>query len=264
MLHLILGCAGSGKTYRAQNLLYQLAEQGKENLLLLVPEQYSFESERAMLSLLGPEHAQRVRVMSFTRLADLVFRQYGGLAGKRLDDGGRHILMSLALEETGDHLPLYRRHARTPELTSLMLNVSTEMKQCALSPQKLLDASAAIPDGVLREKTKEIALILSAYDALVARTYLDPLDDLTRLAEKLREEPFFRGWTVVADSFKGFTAQEFDVLESILRQADDLFVTLCTDRIDDPENGMGLFSLVRKTATRLIRIAKENNISRCV
>ena len=261
MLHLILGCAGSGKTYRAQNLLYQLAEQGKENLLLLVPEQYSFESERAMLSLLGPEHAQRVRVMSFTRLADLVFRQYGGLAGKRLDDGGRHILMSLALEETGDHLPLYRRHARTPELTSLMLNVSTEMKQCALSPQKLLDASAAIPDGVLREKTKEIALILSAYDALVARTYLDPLDDLTRLAEKLREEPFFRGWTVVADSFKGFTAQEFDVLESILRQADDLFVTLCTDRIDDPENGMGLFSLVRKTANRLIRIAKENNIS---
>ncbi len=261
VLHLILGCAGSGKTFQAQQLLYRLAEEGREKLMLLVPEQYSFESERSMLSLLGPEHAQRVSVTSFTRLTDLVFRQYGGIAGKRLDDGGRSILMSLALEELSDQLPLYRRHARTPELASLMLSISTEMKMCAQSPERLLEISAAVPDSTLREKTKEIALILSAYDALVARTYLDPLDDLTRLAKKLREEPFFSGYTVAVDSFKGFTAQEFDVLECILRQAGDVYVTLCADRIDDPENGMGLFSLVRKTAQRLIRIAKNNNIA---
>ena len=35
-------------------------------------------------------------------------RQFGGLAGKRLDDGGRTILMSLALEEMSDTLQLFR------------------------------------------------------------------------------------------------------------------------------------------------------------
>ena len=51
MLNLVFGRAGSGKTYYARELLCRLAEQGKSNLMLLVPEQYSFESERAMLHL---------------------------------------------------------------------------------------------------------------------------------------------------------------------------------------------------------------------
>ena len=49
MLQLILGRAGSGKTYRIREQVKQLAEQNTEKVMLLVPEQYSFESEKAML-----------------------------------------------------------------------------------------------------------------------------------------------------------------------------------------------------------------------
>ena len=66
MLHLILGCAGSGKTHWIREKLCAFARQPESpKLLLLVPEQYSFESERAILRLLGPQMAQKVEVMSF-------------------------------------------------------------------------------------------------------------------------------------------------------------------------------------------------------
>ena len=89
MLQLILGRAGSGKTYRIREQVKQLAEQNTEKVMLLVPEQYSFESEKAMLKLLGPKQVNKVQVMSFTRLTDMAFRAYGGSGIAKLDDGGR-------------------------------------------------------------------------------------------------------------------------------------------------------------------------------
>lgn len=261
MLRFVLGRAGSGKTEYVRRALGELAESGRQKLMLLVPEQYSFESERAMLRLLGEKNAGLVQVMSFTRLADFVFREYGGLAGKRLDDGGRSILMSLALEEVGENLPLYRRHAHTPELVRLLLDASTEFKMCAVAPRDLSLAAEKLEDGTLREKTAELSLVLSAYEALVAQSYLDPLDDLTRLKELLSGKDFFSGYTVMLDSFKGFTKQELDVLEIILRQAQDVAVALCADTLDDPENGMGLFSLVRRTARQLTLLARRNSVA---
>ena len=66
MLHLVYGRAGSGKTRYVRELLATLCENGAGNLLLLTPEQVSFESERAMLRRLGPRRAQGVQVLSFT------------------------------------------------------------------------------------------------------------------------------------------------------------------------------------------------------
>ncbi len=46
----------------------------------------------------------------------------------------------------------------------------------------------------------------------------------------------------------------------MLEQADEVYVSLCTDQLDDPERGMGLFSLVRHTGNTLIRMAKERGV----
>ncbi|MCI1964830.1 MAG: PD-(D/E)XK nuclease family protein [Oscillospiraceae bacterium] len=260
MLRLLLGRAGSGKTQAVRNALKDLAESGREKLMLIVPEQASFENERAMLRLLGPESARRVSVVSFSRLADEVLRYYGGFAGRRLDDGGRSIFMSLAIEQVKDQLNVYRRNAESTELVGLLLDACTEFKMCAVTPQALSSAADQMPDGTLHRKISELSLILSAYDALVSQSYIDPLDDLTRLKEKLEQNNYFSGYTVMVDSFQSFTVQEYDVLALILRQAEEVRVALCADRLDDPDCGAGLFSVTRKTAKILARIAKQNGV----
>ena len=260
MLKLILGRSGSGKTEYLRSELAKLAEIGGKKLMLIVPEQISFENERAMLRILGAQNARRVSVTSFSRLADAVFRKYGGFAGKRLDDGGRGMFMSLALSEVKDELNFYRKNAESTELVSLMLNTSAELKMCAVTPKMLSATAEGLPQCTLKQKMSEISLILSAYDALVAQSSADPLDDLTKLKNTLCGHNFFKGYTVMIDSFQSFTVQEYDIINFILAQADDLNVALCTDGLGDPEQGMGLFSLVKRTGRKLKRLAGQNGV----
>ena len=77
MLRLILGRAGSGKTRLVREEIAERVQQGRRGIFLLVPEQYSFESERAMLERLGPRDVRLVEVSSFTRLCERVFRETG-------------------------------------------------------------------------------------------------------------------------------------------------------------------------------------------
>ena len=51
MLNLILGRAGTGKTEAVRNMLVNRAKNGGKDLYLIVPEQYSFETEKAILRL---------------------------------------------------------------------------------------------------------------------------------------------------------------------------------------------------------------------
>ena len=254
MLRLIFGRAGSGKTYAVHSALKECAQGGAEKLMLLVPEQASFENERAMLRLLGEKDARRVSVMSFSRLVDAVQRRCGGFAGRRLDDGGRSVFMSLAVEQVSDRLEVFRKNAGSTALVSLMLRISAELKMCGITPEAMRKAALTAPQGTLRRKMDEIALILSAYDSLVSQSFVDPLDDLTRLRDVLLRSGFFRGWTVMADSFQTFTAQEYGILEVILRQAEELCVTVCADGLDGPESD--LFAAERKTARTLVRMAQ--------
>ena len=143
----------------------------------------------------------------------------------------------------------------------MMLTASAELKMCAVAPQELSRAAEQMEDGTLREKMKELSLILSAYEALVAQSYLDPQDDLTRLKEVLRAHRFFEGYTVFVDSFKSFTAQELGILELALCQAKEVTVALCADGPRQADAEMSLFTPVYQTARSLMRLARQNSVA---
>ncbi|WOC33405.1 MULTISPECIES: PD-(D/E)XK nuclease family protein [Caproicibacterium] len=260
MLHLLLGRAGSGKTTTLRARLHQHAAAGQERLVLLVPEQASFDNERALLRLLGPKAAQNVQVYSFSRLCDALARRYGGGAGRRLDDGGRAILMSQAVEQVKDTLQYYRRSARGTELVPMLLDANAEFKSCGVGAEELRKAATGAEMPMLGEKLNELARILECYDALVRQSWLDPQDDLTRAAACLQQHRFFADALVYIDGFQSFTKQQYGVLRPMLRQAADVTVSLCADSLADPEQGMGVFSIVRQTAAGLIRAAKEEDV----
>ena len=81
MLSFISGRAASGKSYEMLNRIEKAVNMG-ECPILLVPEQFSFQSERAVLSRLGDTLSQKVSVLSFTRLCDEVERNLGGICSK--------------------------------------------------------------------------------------------------------------------------------------------------------------------------------------
>lgn len=271
MLELLIGGAGTGKTDTVFHELTHLAEQeSAPSLFLLVPEQFSFESEKTLLRRLGPQRASRVQVLSFTRLAQTVFRELGGVAGKRMDDGARVLLISQAIREVTDHLNLYRRHAADPDYIQAVLAFLSECKQCGLSPDQLTEISEALEEGTLKYKMRELGFIYGAYDALASQTeQIDPLDDLTVLSRRIGESRLFDGAYIYVDGFKGFTYQEMQILGALIRRAGKMVVSLCTDTLsDDADNTdsaddaqeFGRFAPAIRTAARLRDLARENHV----
>ena len=254
-MQFVTGRSGSGKT---EYIRRQMAACTGRKRMLLVPEQYSFAAEKAMMDLAGIEQANEIQVISFTRLADLVFRSLGGVAGRRLSEGGRRVIMELAITACQDQLTVYNPAVRAGKLSEIMMNMVNEMKLCGILPEDLLKVAGELGDNGLSLKLREIAWMAQSYQALIDGSYLDARDDLTRLAGVLKEAPFFRGYRVSVDSFDGFTVQELAVLREILLQAEEVLVALCTDH--QPETGTGLFSPCNRTKEKLKRLSRHAGV----
>lgn len=252
MLSFILGGAGTGKTAELEKLIASRTADGEE-ILLLVPEQMTFETERHLQQILPPASFARVEVYSFKRLCREVFRRCGGLAGKYADDVAKQTVMHLALCEIRDGLTVYRRYAASPRFVPRALDMVTELKNAAVTPATFSERIDEITGAELKQKAKDIALIYQTYDAMLSRTFLDSLDDAARAAALLGKQPCFGGQTVMLDGFTGFTAAQYSMLTALFAQAKDIFVTLCCTEERGEEQG--IFHEAFRTRSRLRRIA---------
>lgn len=260
MLQFIMGRSGSGKTAYIKEQICSLIKKERETpVIFLVPEQQSFEMERAMLDLLGPKDCRRVEVLSFSRLIDFVFRQRGGFSGRAVDDGARSIIMSLAIEQAQDELTLYRKQVGRPELISLMLTAVKEFKMCAVTTDLLRETARSLQDEILSQKLNETALVADIYNTILSESYVDPLDGLTRLYESVLQTPFFTGYAVFADGFSGFTMQEQRVLELMVRQSASFTIALSGDQAEFASKD-DLFFTTRRTKRWLKEMASKNNV----
>ncbi len=253
MMQLILGRSGSGKTKYLLDDTAALARAGAA-VVLLVPEQFSFETERAILRLLGPRDMARVEVLSFTRLVDSFRRAYGGGGLEPVGEAERALLMSRAVDAVSDSLEVYAKSADSPEFVRELIALSARCRQSGVRPERLRSVAGELESGLLKDKSHELSLILEAYDTLVSTQYTEPLDALDRLASALDEHPYFAGKTVAVDAFKSFTAQEYAVLSRILRQAEEVKITLCTDSVGEA-GACSRFAVTSATARRLVRLA---------
>lgn len=261
MLNIVYGKSGSGKTTYINNCLSSLIKNSDKQAVLIVPEQFSFSSERKMLELLGPVDCNRVEiVMSFTHVSESVFKIYGTNKLPSLDESSKSILMSLAYDSVTDNLEAFSNSSQYPSFIKDMVNVSTQIKRGNISSSMINEALDSIEDELLKKKLHDVDLIMTAYDALLDGRFYDPDDKLTALSKVLEEFDFFAGKTVFIDGFTGFTGQEYKIIEKILLQAENVYITACTDEPFGDENEYSVFLPVRKTLKKIIDIARKNNV----
>lgn len=248
MLTFVFGRQGSGKSAYLYHTAARAAADGITRQVFLVPETHSHEAERRLCEAGGDGISLFCEVLTFRRLANRVFAEYGGIADRVLDDGGRILLMQSAFESVRTSMKYYVG-AAGPELLEGFVRVVDEFKSCRL------DDGAVLPllpefDPVLSSKLQDLLLIRAAYDAQCAGRFTDPRDEMTRLADAARALDWFRGRRVYIDGFSGFTPQEYDILSALSRA--DVWAALDFDPADPDAE---LFAKSRETAARLQRLA---------
>ena len=255
MLEIDYGLAGSGKSRYIKNMLAEKLDQG-EKLMILVPDQYSFITERSVLEDFGAQKSANIQVIWFHNLARLITEKYGGVKPQLLDNSGKAILMSKAVGEVQERLDFYKKQATKPDFIASMLNLSAEIKFSKTEPQALLEAARQTGSVLLEKKLEEIVCISNRYDALVEESYLNPDDVLSEVNALLQTHRFFEGYTVAIDGFGFFDKQKIDIIASIIEQSRATYVTLCTDSLEPAEFEGDKFAAVKRTAARLMEAAR--------
>lgn len=251
MLSFICGTPGSGKSREIFRRAETDAKNGK-NVFILVPEQYSMYMEHELLTRLGLEAQNKIQILTFARLCNLVFSRKGPLRLKYIDNAGKYMLARKAIREIEDEFSLLRPNVHQHGFAKLAVSAVSEFKRYGISPQRLREAAEGTDDVRLSSKLCDLSAIYERFNRITAEKYSNSEDNLTLVLPKLSECDFFSG-TVYISFFRSFTPSEYDIIGELMKKA-DICCALCTDTVSDDSS---VFLPQVHTYTRLCRIAEE-------
>ena len=257
MIQVMTGRSGSGKT---KKLYEDLAEMERKGLApgkavwLIVPEQFTLQAERELVSFQGLEGLLSVRVLSFRKLVDQILEATEASEKVFLDALGRHMLIKRILIETVHDLEAYQAAHRKPGFIEMMGDFLAELKRSGVGVSQLREASERLP-ALTGAKLKDIALVLERFEAYKSDKLMDEEDRYALAADRMSSLAELHGTTVCLDGFSGFTGQEFSLIEALASISGDLRVALTLDPVH--LNREGIFLATAETYRRLEKIAQE-------
>jgi len=263
MLTVICGPENSSRDKVFCQQVSAAVTQGRE-VLVIVPDQYSFESDKKLYKVLGASSFNRIDTAGFNRLAELIMRTYGKALKRNAAENTRIITMYKAVSrfrsEKDAHY--YRSSLEKSRFITEMLRLTSEFIRSGIAPEDVRSASERV-EGSLAMKLYDVSKLYEYYlDELSEAGLRDSLSALADAIAVADEFSHFAGKAVFVDGFTDFSVDEFNMLRCIMRQGADVTVSLlCCDRpsassgnIDDP------FVSTVRTRTGLIQIAEELNV----
>ncbi len=259
MINFLLGDVGHGKS---THIIEQIKNDAKNHThsFLIVPEQQTLACERAIATLLPPSAQLYCEAISFTRLANKLFREFGGLRYNYATRSDKNLIMFRAICEVRDSLTEYKiLKGHEHSCVKLFLDAIGELKSYAVTPQRLHDVIGELENERLKRRIDDLLLIWSAYDKILYESFDDSYDDIISLSELLSKIDYFKDANVYFDSFYGFTKTQYDIIYHILNQAKN--VTFAFDCPADAKPDSLQYSKIVETKNRILTMCRGKNIS---
>ena len=258
-LRIVYGRAGTGKSsFCYQEIAKNIQE--KEKIYIITPEQFSFTAEKKLMDALPMSSAMNAEVLTFERMAYRVMQEVGGAAKTMLSQVGKSMLLYYLLDQNKEKLTFL---GKTDKNIDLIMNTMTELKKHNITVEQIKESESSIENPYLQYKCKDISILYEAFQNHIQGQYMEENDRLTILADQLEKTNLFQDARIYIEEFVGYTPQEYRVIEKLLKQAKEITITICADKLTPqieyiPE--MDLFYSNRMTKNRLIDIAKNNHI----
>lgn len=272
----IIGRAGSGKTWRClEEIRRRLRESAVDGsrLLWIVPEQASFQAERALIETPDIPGFVRCEVLSFRRLAHRVFAETG-IDPRRTDETiggfGRLMVMRRLLRRERHGLRLLAGVADRPGLVKQLSTSIDELMREDVDPRALDELAGRVGDDepLQASRLADLSRIYRAYREYLADGRLDPAEYLALASQRIALCTSLQRSEVWVDGFAGLTAQEYHLLVQLARVASSLEMTLLVDPdaaavTSDklPPLSLSLFTRTERTLVRLRQALREAGVA---
>lgn len=255
-LRLIEGGAGSGKS---RLCLTEIAERLREEplgapLILLTPEQATFQSERRLVGFPGVGASLRAQVLGFSGLYRFLAADEALPPLPWLDEQGRAMLLTSVVQQLLPELVLLKPAAKNASFVEQLARTLVEFEQYGITPAALDAAAGGLPEGdLLAAKLAELTLIYRAYLARIEGGFRDQGVMMRELAALAADSGKLAGAEFWLDGFMDLNPSQLDVLRALIRRGLPLNAALCL-----PDLGAArVFTGQRRLRAQLTGLAKE-------
>lgn len=262
MIHIIIGGAGCGKSTRLISILQEKL-YAQEDVLTLVPEQFSYEFDKKLYYHLGAAAFNQIETHSFKSLARAIFQRFGSKPdGKNNADELTRIALIyqviLQVSEREHKLQLLGKQCRQTAFVEELAILFAQLRRSGITPASLYEACVEL-QGRLLEKTMDLFYLYQAYDRLLEQYHLkDTETELTEAAAIANGQDAFLGSVLLIDEFESFTEDEYEMLTVLLGSCKDVVIALRTEEAE--QNPFSLFESVNRTLFRIRRMAEELHV----
>lgn len=251
-LNLVYGRSGTGKS---EYIYKKISDAiGREKIFLIVPEQCNLSAEKKIFEISGRTSLIDVEVLTMSRMAFRVLNECGNNSN-HLSKAGKNMLIFDLLTKEKRNLNFLGKSEKNIDIIDRMF---TEFKKHCVSVENLKKVETE--DTYTNLKIKDIGLLYEKYEEKIKNNYLDENDSLTILAALLEETKMFDDSTIFIDEFLGFTVQEYNIFEKLIKKAREVTVAVSTNNLEKKDIETDIFYFNKVYATKLIEIAEKNNI----
>lgn len=261
-LQFILGNSGAGKSYTLyQNIIRESKEHPEQKILVLVPEQFTMQTQKDLVTMHPDGGILNIDVLSFQRLAYRVFEETGTRVGKVLEETGKNLVIRKLAQEHQEELKILSGNLKKTGYINEIKSLISELTQYAVSEEELerfTESSKKRPH--LYWKLRDLQVLYKAFHAYLADQYITAEELLEVLCQVVERSEMIQRSIIVLDGFTGFTPIQNKLMQKLMQYAKKVMVTVTIDSREDAYRVQGehqLFSLSKKTISTLMKLAKE-------
>lgn len=264
-LQLILGTSGSGKTtWVNRYIIEESIKHPEQNYILLVPEQFTMETQRAIAQAHPRKGTMNIDVLSFVRLAHKVFAEMGCEDYVVLDDMGKCVILQKAALKHADSLKVFGRNLKRRGFISELKSMLSELYQYGISPEQLEKARSRLSDrSILSGKLEDMITVYRAFAGELEEGTITAEEILPVLCRYLPDSRQIRHAVIALDGFTGFTPVQYQVLALLLQYGARVLVTVTVDPLLEYRKETAvheLFYFSHHTVGKLLELASEQEI----
>lgn len=257
-LQFVLGPSGSGKsTYLYRMVLEGALKNPEETYIVLVPEQFTLQTQKELVEL-HPRHAlMNVDVLSFERLAYRVFNETGQPL-PLLDEEGKSLVLRKVASDREKELSVLKGNAKKAGYIREIKSLLSEFMQYDIGPEELRRMIEKEREGsLLACKLRDMEILYEGFLAYLEKSYVVKEGLLDILAKLCGQSEFLAGSTLVLDGFTGFTPRQQRVLSHLMDCCKKIVVTATVGRQEDAYHYTGPFQLFARSKKMIASLCSQ-------
>lgn len=266
-LRFYFGPSGAGKSRQLyQEIMERSLKAPKKNFLIIVPDQFTMQTQKDLTMLHERGGILNIDVLSFGRLSHRIFDEVGELDTPVLDDTGKSLVLQKVALGMKDQLPTLGGHLHKQGYIHEVKSAISEFMQYGIAPADMPKLIAfSEKRGALVHKLKDLAVLYQGFKDYIQGDFITTEETLDVLRRSLSKSGLIKGSVVVFDGFTGFTPVQNRVIQEILRLSEETIVSLTLGEGENPYQPDGeqkLFHLTKKTVHDLEKLASQAGVQR--